>query len=140
MESVVRQAIVDKQGSADQKITAFLDERRGKGAGPPGTPPTALKPGGPKSPKDYTKLPDFDPNLRTGNTYRGKQICKQWADGRGCKFGNGCKFEHRCDVIINERGDVCGSTEHTRYQHVTATAGGSSRQPPPPPPGGADGQ
>ena len=45
-----------------------------------------------------------------------------WNDGRGCRFGQSCKYEHRCDVKINERGDVCGSTQHTRYKHKEATA------------------
>ena len=127
LESVVRQAIVDKQGSADQKITAF----KGRRAGPPDNTLGGPKPGGPKpgGAKDFTKLPNFDPDLKTGPKHNGKQICKMWNDGRKCKFGQSCKFEHRCDVIINDRGDVCGSTQHTRYKHKEATAA---------PPGGGD--
>ena len=61
--------------------------------------------------------------------YNGTPICKQWNDGRKCKFGQSCKFEHRCDVIINDRGEVCGSKKHTRYGHKAATVA-------PQPPGG----
>ena len=119
LESVVRQSIIDKQGSADQKITAFKGRRVGPGNPPGGSKPEGLKPGGPK---DYSKLPNFDPDLKTGAKYKGKLICKMWNDGRKCKFGQSCKFEHRCDVVINDRGDMCGSDKHTRYNHKEATA------------------
>lgn len=118
MESVVRQSIIDCKGSADQKITAFIAGKRPKLNPQYETP----KKGGPKGPIDYSALPGFDPKISTGKSYRGKPICKKHADGRKCDFGSNCRFAHVCDIVINERGEVCGSTEHTRGGHKSATA------------------
>ena len=123
LESVVRQSIVDCKGSADQKIAAFLANKRRQ----PGQT-DVIKPGGSKDPKDYSALPDFDPKIRTGKTYKGKAICKRHNDGRKCSYGRSCKFPHVCDVVVNDRGDVCGSLEHKRYGHKAAAAVGA---PPP---------
>ena len=46
----------------------------------------------------------------------GEEICKWYADGRGCDFGDNCNKKHCCDIIKKD-GKVCGEL-HTRKEHT----------------------
>lgn len=45
----------------------------------------------------------------------GWQICKRFQDGREC-YGEHCQKAHCCDILISANA-ICGSYEHTRYEH-----------------------
>ena len=80
-----------------------------------------IKTGGPKGgPKDYSKLPGFDPNQPTAKeTSAGDRVCKHFNVQAGCNFGTGCKFAHVCDVRL-PNGSACGWKTHNRLGHKKA--------------------
>jgi hypothetical protein len=67
-------------------------------------------------------LTDYKKPRKTGdkNLPDGRQICKRWNDKRGCEQKAGrapCHHVHACDVVIDDHGSLCMSTEHNRLGH-----------------------
>ena len=58
--------------------------------------------------------------IATGSKHRGKDICKQWNDNRGCSQKCPHNALHVCDAL-NARGEVCGSNSHSRAKHPSPT-------------------
>jgi hypothetical protein len=82
--------------------------------------PLSPKTGAKNGPKDFSKLPGFDPDQPTARvTAGGKQVCKHFNVEKGCNFGPNCKFEHVCDVR-GQNGKACGSKTHIRIGHKRA--------------------
>ena len=53
----------------------------------------------------------------TCKTWKTKQLCKPYNDGRGCKSGKSCGMEHRCDVRLEGTNEACGARNHARFSH-----------------------
>ena len=78
------------------------------------------KPGGPKDPKDFSKLPGFDASQPTAKKMSdGTLVCKHHNVPSGCTYGEKCRFAHVCDVRM-PNGSACGSKSHNRLGHKKA--------------------
>ena len=55
----------------------------------------------------------------TSGAHSGKQICKFFADGRGCNHGASCYKAHVCDIMVQQAGGASAPClgDHTRAAH-----------------------
>ena len=55
----------------------------------------------------------------TSGPHSGKQICKFFADGRGCNHGTGCYKAHVCDIMVQQPGGASAPClgDHARAAH-----------------------